>query len=169
MEPYKQTEDKPAQQKRGGRGRGGKPKQDKAGDDGKKQEKKVFAVKKTKDEDIEMTDTQSVQASEYSESQSSNVTRGGGRKRERRQSKEFPSTIEPMAPLKLTDKINAVHVSTEKGFNGDSETWFDEDRYKKPKGRGGKANFDEANQHDYYFNSYYYDCCFFYIVGTHVH
>lgn len=151
MEPYKPAEgEQPAQQnqnKRGGKGRKGK--QDKGGDE--KQEKKVFAVKKSKDEDAEMTDTQSVQQSEYSESQASN-SRGGGRKRERGMSKDF--LVEPMAPPKLADKANKTYVSNEKGFVGDSETWFDEDRYKKPKGRGGKATFDEANQHDYYFNSY---------------
>ena len=60
-----------------------------------------------------------------------------------------------MAPLKLAHKGTKVHVSNEKGFVGDSETWFDEDRYKKPKvTRGGKATFDEANKHDYYYNSY---------------
>ena len=102
-----------------------------------------------------MSDTQSVAMSEFSESNTSNVTRGGGRKRERRVSKEFVSTVEAMAPLKLADKINKVYESSEKGFNGDAETWFDEERYQKPKGGvAGKANFDEANKHDYYFNSY---------------
>lgn len=41
--------------------------------------------------------------------------------------------------------------STEYGFIGNSDGWFDEDRYKKPK---SKANFDGAGEHDYYYNSY---------------
>jgi protein arginine N-methyltransferase 1 len=41
--------------------------------------------------------------------------------------------------------------SREPGFTGHPDTWFDDDKYNKPK-KG--ATFDEANQHDYYFNSY---------------
>ena len=41
--------------------------------------------------------------------------------------------------------------SNESGYVGNSEGWFDEELYKKPK---GKANFDGANKHGYYFNSY---------------
>lgn len=41
--------------------------------------------------------------------------------------------------------------SREPGFIGKSDDWFDEARYEKPK---AGASFDEANQHDYYFNSY---------------
>ena len=41
--------------------------------------------------------------------------------------------------------------SNEQGYVGNSEGWFDDELYKKPK---GKANFDGANKHDYYFNSY---------------
>lgn len=41
--------------------------------------------------------------------------------------------------------------STEVGFTGASESWFDDEAYKAPK---NKANFDEAGKHDYYFNSY---------------
>jgi len=41
--------------------------------------------------------------------------------------------------------------STEKGFTGPPENWFDEEEFKKPK---HVANFDQAGQHDYYFNSY---------------
>ena len=43
-------------------------------------------------------------------------------------------------------------MSKEPGFTGNSDGWFDEERYAK-KGKA-KANFDEANKHDYYFNSY---------------
>jgi len=41
--------------------------------------------------------------------------------------------------------------SREPGFTGKSDNWFDEERYTRPK---IQANFDEANQHDYYYNSY---------------
>lgn len=41
--------------------------------------------------------------------------------------------------------------STELGFTGPSEEWFNDEIYKAPK---HKANFDEAGKHDYYFNSY---------------
>ena len=44
-----------------------------------------------------------------------------------------------------------VQKSSEKGFTGDKETWFDEDLYSRPK---QKVNFDNAKEHDYYFNSY---------------
>ena len=50
--------------------------------------------------------------------------------------------------------MNKVYQSKEKGFTGDSETWFDEEKYTRPKHGQSKANFDEANKHDYYFNSY---------------
>ena len=48
------------------------------------------------------------------------------------------------------DKFKPVR-SNEQGYVGNSEGWFDDELYKKPK---GKANFDGANKHDYYFNSY---------------
>ena len=60
---------------------------------------------------------------------------------------------EPSGPLKepnFRDKFRPMR-SNEQGYVGNSEGWFDEDLYKKPK---GKANFDGANKHDYYFNSY---------------
>ena len=41
--------------------------------------------------------------------------------------------------------------SNEAGFEGDKESWFDEELYNKPK---TKINFDGAGQHDYYYNSY---------------
>jgi hypothetical protein len=41
--------------------------------------------------------------------------------------------------------------SNEGGYTGHSDTWFDENKINKPK---PEANFDKANEHDYYFNSY---------------
>ena len=41
--------------------------------------------------------------------------------------------------------------SSEQGFNGNSESWFDDEAYSKPK---NDANFDKAKEHDYYYNSY---------------
>jgi protein arginine N-methyltransferase 1 len=41
--------------------------------------------------------------------------------------------------------------STETGFTGHTDNWFDEDRFNKPK---EGANFDKAKEHDYYFSSY---------------
>jgi len=41
--------------------------------------------------------------------------------------------------------------SQEKGYTGHPDSWFNEEEYKKPK---IEANFDEANKHDYYYNSY---------------
>lgn len=46
---------------------------------------------------------------------------------------------------------NKVKKSYEKGYTGHPDKWFDEESYNKP--RSG-ANFDKADQHDYYFNSY---------------
>jgi len=50
----------------------------------------------------------------------------------------------------MRDKDKPVKTR-EDGFTGQSDTWFDDERYKKPK---VGATFDEANQHDYYYNSY---------------
>lgn len=36
---------------------------------------------------------------------------------------------------------------------GEPSKWFDEERYNAPK-KTQTANFDDANKHDYYFNSY---------------
>ena len=41
--------------------------------------------------------------------------------------------------------------STEKGYTGHPDNWFDEEKYNRPK---HAANFDDAGKHDYYFNSY---------------
>ena len=41
--------------------------------------------------------------------------------------------------------------SKEAGFTGNSDHWFDDVRYNKPK---KNANFDNAHSHDYYYNSY---------------
>ena len=41
--------------------------------------------------------------------------------------------------------------SSETGYTGHTDNWFDEDKYNIPK-QG--PNFDKANLHDYYFNSY---------------
>lgn len=41
--------------------------------------------------------------------------------------------------------------STESGYTGHTDNWFDEEKYNKPK---HTANFDGAKAHDYYFNSY---------------
>lgn len=54
-----------------------------------------------------------------------------------------------MPPI-FADK-DIVVPSTENGFTGTTETWFDEELYNAPtKG----PNFDDAKKHDYYFNSY---------------
>ena len=50
----------------------------------------------------------------------------------------------------IKDKYRPMR-SNEQGYVGKSDTWFDEEKYKIPK---HKANFDGANTHDYYFNSY---------------
>ena len=50
--------------------------------------------------------------------------------------------------LRDTDKSTKTR---EDGFTGPSDTWFDNERYKKPK---DFANFDNAGKHDYYYNSY---------------
>ena len=50
----------------------------------------------------------------------------------------------------MRDK-NKTSRSRENGFTGKSDSWFDEERYNRPK---LNANFDEAKQHDYYYNSY---------------
>ena len=48
---------------------------------------------------------------------------------------------------------NKIHTtpSTEQGFTGPSEQWFDDEVYNVPR---FKATFDGAGKHDYYFNSY---------------
>ena len=53
-------------------------------------------------------------------------------------------------PPRFQDKEKVIK-STESGFTGPSDGWFDEARYTKPK---NMANFDEAGKHDYYYNSY---------------
>ena len=50
----------------------------------------------------------------------------------------------------MNKKLTTVE-STELGFTGPSEEWFDDEIYKAPK---HKANFDAAGKHDYYFNTY---------------
>ena len=55
-----------------------------------------------------------------------------------------------MKPPFLADK-HIVVKSTEQGYTGSPENWFDEEKYNKPK---HEATFDNAGQHDYYFNSY---------------
>ena len=50
----------------------------------------------------------------------------------------------------MKDKYKVMR-SNEAGYVGASEGWFDEEKYKIPK---HAANFDGANKHDYYFNSY---------------
>ena len=61
-----------------------------------------------------------------------------------------PSGQRVFLPPRFQDKEKVIR-STEGGFTGPSDGWFDEDRYRKPK---NMANFDEAGQHDYYYNSY---------------
>ena len=51
-------------------------------------------------------------------------------------------------PMKSKDK---PMKSNERGFTGPSDLWFDDEKFNKPT---SKANFDEADKHDYYFNSY---------------
>ncbi len=58
--------------------------------------------------------------------------------------------MEILKPFEFGRK-DKVKTSTEKGFTGHSDLWFDEDRFNKPR---SSANFDKANDHDYYFNSY---------------
>jgi protein arginine N-methyltransferase 1 len=58
--------------------------------------------------------------------------------------------IHAMKPPHFSDKDKVVK-STEKGYTGSPDNWFDEEKYNKPK---HEANFDNAGQHDYYFNSY---------------
>jgi len=53
------------------------------------------------------------------------------------------------APV-IEDKEITV-VSGEKGFTGNQEKWFDEERYNKPK---EEVTFEKAGEHDYYFGSY---------------
>jgi len=53
------------------------------------------------------------------------------------------------APM-MSDKERVIQ-STETGFTGEKQEWFDEELYKKPK---QSATFDNAKDHDYYFNSY---------------
>lgn len=55
-----------------------------------------------------------------------------------------------MKPINFGRK-DKVLPSDETGYKGSPDTWFDDDRYNKPK---HKANFDGASKHDYYFNSY---------------
>jgi len=50
----------------------------------------------------------------------------------------------------IADKDKVVN-SSETGFTGDKEGWFDDELYNKPK---AAHNFDSAKEHDYYFNSY---------------
>lgn len=60
-----------------------------------------------------------------------------------------------MAPISLPHKTAKTVVSTEKGYTGSPDNWWDEARYNKPKGgAASKANFDGADKHDYYFGSY---------------
>jgi len=60
------------------------------------------------------------------------------------------NNVEKLKPFEFGRK-DKVLKSSEKGFTGHSDSWFDEDRFNKPK---VKATFDKANEHDYYFNSY---------------
>ena len=64
--------------------------------------------------------------------------------------KEAKAIQGPLKEPHFKDKFRTMR-SNESGYVGNSEGWFDEELYKKPK---GKANFDGANKHDYYFNSY---------------
>jgi type I protein arginine methyltransferase len=66
------------------------------------------------------------------------------------QQKERKPFEGPLKEPHFKDKFRPMK-SYEPGYTGDSELWFDEEKYRKPK---GKANFDGANKHDYYFNSY---------------
>ena len=66
--------------------------------------------------------------------------------------RKYENHVEDLKPLKLSNKERVPHESSEKGFTGKSETWFDEDRFNN-KGKTN-VNFDDVNKHDYYFNSY---------------
>jgi hypothetical protein len=66
------------------------------------------------------------------------------------QKKPEKTQVEILQPFEFGRK-DRVKLSTEKGFTGHSDQWFDEDRFNKPR---SSANFDKANDHDYYFNSY---------------
>lgn len=55
-----------------------------------------------------------------------------------------------LKPPTFVDK-EKVLKSTETGFTGPKQGWFDEDLFKRAK---HKVNFDGAKDHDYYFNSY---------------
>ena len=57
-----------------------------------------------------------------------------------------------MKPINLHKKMTQTHTSSEKGYTGHSDSWFDEERFAKL--NRSKISFDEANKHDYYFNSY---------------
>ena len=61
--------------------------------------------------------------------------------------------VENLAPISLPHKMMSTIKSQEKGFTGNPTSWWDEDRYKRPKG-ASKATFDGADKHDYYFGSY---------------
>ena len=99
------------------------------------------------DEDVSMkSNTES--AKMVTEPTKANKKKGGKKEQVGKQGdKHFSTTIK--APT-INDKDKVVN-STETGFTGEKETWFDEDLYNKPK---QAATFDKAKEHDYYFNSY---------------
>jgi len=53
----------------------------------------------------------------------------------------------------VNDKEKVIQ-SGEKGFTGDADQWFDNERFAMPKKSKSTATFKESNKHDYYFNSY---------------
>jgi len=64
--------------------------------------------------------------------------------------KKEAKTIGPIKQPKFHDKYR-VMKSTEEGYKGHSDNWFDDEKFNLPK---KEANFDKAGEHDYYFNSY---------------